>query len=95
LKLPLDRGADWTAYAPPLHTALDAIEQWGAKLLIVSFGADTFAGDPISHFRLERNDFALLGAAIGKRGLPRMAVMEGGYAVAELGANVAAFLSGF
>jgi len=95
LNLPLARGADWTVYAPALHEALDAIEQWGAKMLVVSFGADTFAGDPISHFRLERNDFAALGAAIAERGLPRLTVMEGGYAVAELGANVAAFLSGF
>lgn len=92
--LPLPRGTDWTAYAPTLECALDAVGQWGAKLLVVSFGADTFAGDPISQVRLERSDFAGLGAAIARRGLPRLVVMEGGYAVAELGANVAAFLSG-
>ena len=75
--------------------ALDAIVRWGAAMLVVSFGADTFARDPISHFRLERDDFARLGAAIAERGLPTLVVMEGGYAVAELGSNVAAFLSGF
>jgi acetoin utilization deacetylase AcuC-like enzyme len=94
LNLPLARGADWTTYAPALGKALDSIERWGAKLLVVSFGADTFECDPISHFRLQKDDFARLGAAIADRGLARLVVMEGGYAVAELGGNVAAFLSG-
>jgi hypothetical protein len=94
LNLPLPRGTGWADYAPALGSALDAIGAWGAAMLVVSFGADTFAGDPISHFRLERDDFARLGAAIAERGLPTLVVMEGGYAVAELGANVAAFLSG-
>jgi len=44
---------------------------------------------------LGRDDFATLGSAIAQRGLPTLVVMEGGYAVAELGANVAAFLSAF
>jgi len=95
LNLPLPRGTGWADYAPALGSALDAIATWGAAMLVVSFGADTFARDPISHFRLERDDFARLGAAIAGCGLPTLVVMEGGYAVAELGANVAAFLSGF
>ena len=64
-------------------------------MLVVSFGADTFARDPISHFGLERDDFARLGAIIAGHGVPTLVVMEGGYAVADLGSNVAAFLSGF
>jgi acetoin utilization deacetylase AcuC-like enzyme len=92
---PLARGAGWAEYAPALDSALEAIERWGAAMLVVSFGADTFAGDPISHFRLERADFAALGQAIGALALPTLIVMEGGYAVDDLGANVAAFLSGF
>jgi acetoin utilization deacetylase AcuC-like enzyme len=95
LNLPLPRGAGWADYAPALHRALDAIAAWGAATLVVSFGADTFVRDPISHFRLERDDFVRLGAAIAERGLPALVVMEGGYAVAELGSNVAAFLTGF
>ena len=95
LNLPLARGAGWAEYAPALGAALDAIVQWGAATLVVSFGADTFARDPISHFLLEQDDFARVGATIAGRGLPTLVVMEGGYAVAELGSNVAAFLSGF
>ena len=95
LNLPLERGAAWAEYAPALGTALDAIAQWNAAVLVVSFGADTFARDPISHFKLERDDFARLGAAIAERRLPTLIVMEGGYAIGDLGPNVAAFLSGF
>ena len=95
LNLPLPRGTGWSAYAAALGSALDAIVQWEAAMLVVSFGADTFARDPISYFLLERDDFARLGTVIAECGLPTLVVMEGGYAVAELGANVAAFLSGF
>jgi len=95
LNLPLPQGTGWDDYAPALQTALDAIVRWGAAMLVVSFGADTFARDPISHFRLERDDFARLGARIAEPGLPTLVVMEGGYAVAELGSNVVAFLHGF
>ena len=95
LNLPLPRGTGWQDYAPALDTALDAIGRWGARMLVVSFGADTFARDPISHFGLERDDFARLGTIIAGHGVPTLVVMEGGYGVADLGSNVAAFLSGF
>jgi acetoin utilization deacetylase AcuC-like enzyme len=64
-------------------------------MLVLSFGADTFEGDPISHFRLGREDFARLGAGVAAIGLPTLVVMEGGYAVADLGRNVEAFIGGF
>jgi len=95
LNLPLARGTDWPAYQGALETALAAIESWGAKLLVVSFGADTFSGDPISNFALQTNDFSRMAARIHAAGLPTLIVMEGGYAVSELGRNVAAFLGGF
>lgn len=95
LNLPLPRGTDGAAYRPALETALAAIAQWGAKLLIVSFGADTHVNDPISNFALERADYRDLAAEIAALALPTLIVMEGGYAVGDLGLNVAAFLEGF
>ena len=95
LNLPLPRGTDGTAYRPALDTALGAISDWGARCLIVSFGADTFSGDPISSFKLERGDYGEMARAIAALNLPTLVVMEGGYAVGDLGANVAAFLAGF
>jgi acetoin utilization deacetylase AcuC-like enzyme len=95
LNLPLPRGADWSAYEPPLIQALDWIEQFGPELLIVSFGADTYEGDPISHFKLKTGDYAPMARRIASLGLPTVVVMEGGYAVEALCANVSEFLSGF
>lgn len=92
---PLPRGTAIGDYRQALVRALESIDRWGARLLVVSFGADTYAEDPISHFGLRTGDFAELGRAIAERGLPTAVVMEGGYATAALGANVASFLAGF
>jgi acetoin utilization deacetylase AcuC-like enzyme len=94
LNLPLRRGTDLAAYLPALDAALERIATFVPDLLIVSYGADTFAGDPISHFRLETADYAQLAKRIAGLGLPILTVMEGGYAVDALGANVVSFLSG-
>jgi acetoin utilization deacetylase AcuC-like enzyme len=95
LNLPLPRGTRIDAFRRATATALDAIAAWGAEGLVVSFGADTYAGDPISGFALETGDFALLGRDVAGSGLPTAVLMEGGYAVDALGANVASFLDGF
>jgi acetoin utilization deacetylase AcuC-like enzyme len=95
LNLPLPQGTDFAAYRAALAKALDKIAAFGAELLIVSYGADTFVGDPISHFALETDDYPLMAGDIASLGLPTVIVMEGGYATDALGANVAAFLSGF
>jgi acetoin utilization deacetylase AcuC-like enzyme len=95
LNLPLPRGTRLAAYEAALETALERIAAFGADLLIVSYGADTYAGDPISHFAIETADYPILARRIAALGLPTLVVMEGGYAVDALGANVAGFLSGF
>ncbi len=95
LNLPLPRGTKIDAFRRAQHRALAMIAASGAELLLVSFGADTFVGDPISAFALETADYAVLGRDIAAAGLPTAIVMEGGYAIDALGANVASFLSGF
>ncbi|MEA3053604.1 MAG: hypothetical protein QOG72_2507 [Sphingomonadales bacterium] len=95
LNLPLPRGTSIRGYEAALDRALGAIAGFGAELLVCSFGADTFAGDPICAFALETADYAPVARRIASLGLPTLIVMEGGYAVDALGANVAAFLSGF
>jgi acetoin utilization deacetylase AcuC-like enzyme len=93
--LPLPRGTGWEEYRIALDEAAKTIRAWGSRFLVVSFGADTFEGDPISHFKLGGDDYPRLGAAIAELGLPTVIVMEGGYAVDALGKNVVGFLSGF
>lgn len=95
LNLTLPRGTDWARYAPALDAARAAIVAARSDLLVLSFGADTFAGDPISGFALQREDFTRMAGAIAALDLPTVVVMEGGYAVGDLGGNVAAFLEGF
>ena len=95
LNLPLPRGTNWSGYQPALTQALDWIGSAEAELLIVSYGADTHEADPISYFQLTTNDYAPMARRIASLGLPTVIVMEGGYAVDALGANVASFLSGF
>jgi len=95
LNLPLPRGTRLDAFRRATATALEAVVRWGADALVVSFGADTYAGDPISGFALETPDFRKLGREVAAAGLPAAILMEGGYAVDALGANVASFLDGF
>ena len=95
LNLPLPRGTDWGAYEPELLQALRRIAEHAPDLLIVSYGADTYEGDPISHFRLKTADYTPMAQRISSLELPTVVVMEGGYAIEALGANVAAFLDGF
>lgn len=95
LNIPLAQGTDWTAYCRALRRALSAVTDFLPDLLVVSYGADTFAGDPICSFSLRTPDFTALGADIASVGLPTVILMEGGYATDHLGMNVAAFLSAF
>ncbi|MGZ8328199.1 MAG: histone deacetylase family protein [Allosphingosinicella sp.] len=94
LNLPLPRGTGRRGYEAALDRALEAVAGFAAGLLVCSFGADTFAGDPICSFTLETADYAPVARRIAALGLPTLVVMEGGYAVDSLGANVAAFLGG-
>lgn len=95
LNLPLPRGTRIEAFRAAQTRALAAIAAFGPGMLIVSFGADTWAGDPISSFAIETPDYALLARDIAAGGWPTAILMEGGYAVAALGDNVASFLGGF
>jgi acetoin utilization deacetylase AcuC-like enzyme len=95
LNLPLPQGTRLEEFDRALGTALDRIAAYAPDLLICSYGADTYAGDPISHFAIETRDYAAIAARIAELRLPTLIVMEGGYAIDALGANVASFLSGF
>jgi acetoin utilization deacetylase AcuC-like enzyme len=61
---------------------------------LISFGTDTFDGDPIGGFKLQTDTYARLGQRLGSLGLPLLIIQEGGYALETLGQNVVAFLDG-
>lgn len=95
LNLPLPAGTDYVSWDAALQHALGAVGRFGADALVVSLGVDTFEGDPISQFTLQSADYLRIGRALANVALPTVFVMEGGYAVAEVGVNVANVLQGF
>ena len=95
LNLPLPHGTDWAGYGPALDHACQAIEGFGADLLVVSLGVDTFEQDPISRFRLRSDDYLHIGRRIARIGRPTLFVFEGGYAVDAIGVNAVNVLQGF
>ena len=57
--------------------------------MLISLGVDTFIDDPISQFQLRSDDFVKMGARIAALKLPMQFLLEGGYAVGDIGVNVA------
>jgi acetoin utilization deacetylase AcuC-like enzyme len=93
---PLRPGAQYAPdWAPALHEACRRVSAFAPDALVVSLGVDTYEGDPISRFRLATPDFISLGETIGRLGHLTLFVMEGGYAVGQLGVNVVNVLRGF
>jgi acetoin utilization deacetylase AcuC-like enzyme len=95
LNFPLPRATPFSVWREALGQAIARIRAFGAEALVISLGVDTFVGDPISFFRLESADFFTYGRMIGELGIPALFVLEGGYAVDEIGINAVGVLSGF
>jgi acetoin utilization deacetylase AcuC-like enzyme len=92
---PMPWGTDWETYQNALADAADRIRDYAPDVIVISLGVDTFEHDPISKFRLKQEDYPRIGRAIARLGKPTLFVMEGGYAVAEIGINAVNVLSGF
>ena len=92
---PLRPGTAWAQYQPALAAALKRIDVYGADALVISLGVDTYENDPISSFKLKCEDYLRLGEMIAGARRPTLFVMEGGYAVEEIGINTVNVLTGF
>ena len=95
LNHPLPPGTPYSVWAEKLETSLAAFRAYGADVLVVSLGLDTFENDPISFFKVKTNEYLQMGAALASLGLPMVFIMEGGYAVEDIGHNTANVLKGF
>ena len=95
LNFPLPHGTTWEAWSAAFDAGAEALRRFAPDVVVVSLGVDTFEQDPISNFRLRTEHFPLIGRRIQALDLPTVFIMEGGYAVDEIGANVAAVLRGF
>jgi acetoin utilization deacetylase AcuC-like enzyme len=92
---PLPAGTAWSAWSAALDSACETAAQYGPDAMVVSLGVDTFAKDPLGSFRLHSEDYLRAGARIARLARPTLFVMEGGYAIEQLGANVANVLRGY
>ncbi|MDA0667943.1 MAG: histone deacetylase family protein [Planctomycetota bacterium] len=92
---PLAPGASSATWFRALEEAATRIAAFAPDALVVPLGLDTFVGDPLSSFHLTGTDFLRLGARLQALNLPTVFILEGGYAVAELGENAALVLDGF
>ncbi len=92
---PLPPDTPFSVWNEALHDACKKISQYSPDALVVSLGVDTFKDDPISFFKLESEDFIRYGHSIGKLRIPTLFVMEGGYAVSQIGINTVNVLDGF
>ena len=95
LNLPLPHGTGFDRWSEALEEGCRAVAAFGPDAVVVSLGVDTYKGDPISQFRLDTPDYPRIGARIAALGLPTLFVMEGGYAVEEIGVNAVGVLEGF
>jgi acetoin utilization deacetylase AcuC-like enzyme len=92
---PLRPNTPYGVWVAALQDACKKIRGYAPDALVVSLGVDTFEGDPISFFTLSSDDFKRYGAVIATLNLPTLFVMEGGYAVQEIGINTVNVLTGF
>jgi len=92
---PLPWGTTWDAWSAALDDACERIIDYSPDAIVVSLGVDTYKQDPISHFLLDTEHYPLIGARIAELNRPALFVMEGGYAIEQVGVNAVGVLTGF
>lgn len=92
---PLAIGVDWQDWSAALNAACNDISAFSPDAVVISLGVDTFKGDPNAQFRLETSDYLRLGERLARFGAPVLFVMEGGYALDEIGENTVNVLKAY
>jgi acetoin utilization deacetylase AcuC-like enzyme len=95
INYPMPRKTGYKAWSAALRDALKRIKAFKADVLVVSLGVDAFKDDPVGLLALTSSDFLRCGAEIAGAKLPTLFVMEGGYAIEEIGVNTVNVLEGF
>jgi acetoin utilization deacetylase AcuC-like enzyme len=99
LNLPLPLGATIDAYLDALRVAIAKLQSYRPLFLIVSLGFDTFEHDPLGAFKIKTEHYEAIAhevrGAEGLRNVPALLLLEGGYVLKALGANVLSFLRGW
>ncbi len=94
LNLPLPEGCSNEDYLASLERGLEAIAAFGAEVVVVSLGIDTYGRDPICDLGLTTEAYHDAGSAVARLGLGVVVLQEGGYFLPHLGENVRQWLRG-
>jgi acetoin utilization deacetylase AcuC-like enzyme len=94
MNVPLPEGTGDDAYLAALEPALARIAAFSGSILVVSLGFDTYERDPICDLGLTTAGYHRIGARVAETGKRLVLLQEGGYHVADLGANARAWLRG-
>ncbi len=81
-------------YMSILEQALEHVEAFAPRYLVLSVGLDIAKGDPTGAWAITTEGFERIGGAIAGLGLPMLVVQEGGYDTRVIGRNARSFLSG-
>ena len=92
---PLKVGINDAEYIDVLSQAIRLINGFQPTYLVISLGVDTYSQDPLGDFCLTEGVFRQIGVCLAQLEIPTVFIMEGGYAVGQLGTNVASVLKGF
>ena len=95
LNCPLPRNTSYEQWRKSLIKVIDEIKIFSPDFFLISLGVDTFEHDPISFFKLKSEDYFDVGRIIASLNLPTLFVMEGGYAINQIGINTVNILKGF
>ncbi|MDE2491383.1 MAG: histone deacetylase [Elusimicrobia bacterium] len=94
LNVPLPEGTNGDEYLHAFEPALERVLASKPDVLAVSAGFDAYKDDPLGGLKLDRATYRRLGSLLAQTGLPRFAVLEGGYA-GDLPRLIESFLGGF
>jgi acetoin utilization deacetylase AcuC-like enzyme len=91
---PLGENITDDEYLTTLEQALERVESFAPRFLVLSVGLDIAKGDPTGAWGITTEGFERIGGAIAGLGLPMLVVQEGGYDTRVIGRNARSFLSG-
>jgi acetoin utilization deacetylase AcuC-like enzyme len=95
--LPLKTGSSVEQYLEKLELAVTKLSKFDPEFLVVSLGFDTFHLDPLGSFKIYTEDYEVLARTARQRlpNVPTAILLEGGYVVQHLGANLLSFIKGW
>jgi acetoin utilization deacetylase AcuC-like enzyme len=79
LNFPLPSGTSETEYLSTLNSACEKISEFNPSLIGISAGFDTYKGDPLTQFNLDKTTYKKIGEIISNLSKPLFIIMEGGY----------------